>query len=212
MKKLIFTLMVSIALAPLAKAQNARFGFTGGGTLGYISLKTENGKNSTSTLFGFSAGAVADLPLSSKFSFQPSLEFLQKGGSQSGEGATSDIRLNNLELPLNFIYRAPGKDGHFVVGLGPSLSYSLSGKESDTYNGETSSGKIHFGSGDDELKPLEFCGNVLVGFEWKSGFFLQANYSMGLTSLFNDSQNPGSSEYWHNNFAGLRFGYFLGRK
>ena len=124
-------------------------------------------------------------------------------------GATSNIRFNDLELPLNFIYRAPGTGGHFVAGLGPTLAYALSGRETYKYNGETNSGKIDFGSGDDKLKPLEFGGNMLIGYEWKGGFFVQANYNMGFTSLLNYSQNSGTSNYWKNNYFGLRIGCFF---
>jgi hypothetical protein len=212
MKKLIFTLMILGMGISLASAQETRFGFTAGGTLGQIRTNTENGKHISDCLVGFSAGVVADFPLSKSFSFQPSLQFLQKGGSESAGDGSDHIRLNYLDMPLNFIYRAPGTGGHFIAGIGPDLSLGLSGTETLKYNGISMSDKINFGSGDNNLKTLEFCGNVLVGYEWKGGFFLQANFNMGFNSLFNDSANPNSTEYWKNNYYGLRLGYFFGGK
>jgi Outer membrane protein beta-barrel domain len=214
MKKMMIAVMVCISIIPFANAQNAKFGFTAGGTLGWMRNVTENGdKNTSSTVPGFSAGVVGDLPVGTKFSFQPALSFLQKGLSQSESGINFSMHLNYLEMPLNFIYKAPGKEGHFVVGLGPTLSYGLSGTTKVTDNGITDNGKVHFGSSMDDYKPFEFSGNVLIGYEWKAGFFIQANYNMGFSNLFHyDSQYPNDPESLKNSYVGLRFGYFLGQK
>jgi Outer membrane protein beta-barrel domain len=213
MKKLISTLLVYITLVPLVNAQTAKFGFTAGGTLAWQRNENENGvMNTSSTLLGFSVGVVGDIPVGSKFSFQPALSFLQKGQSNSAEEFSASLRLNYLELPLNFIYRAPGTNGHFIVGLGPTLSYGLSGTLSVTDNGVKSSGDVHFGNSQEDYKPFEFGADILAGYEWKSGFFMQAVYNMGFSNLFpSDPQYPNDPEYLKNSYVGLRFGYFLGR-
>lgn len=212
MKKLISTLLVCITLMPLVNAQKAKFGFTAGGTLAWQRNESETGVlNTSGTLAGFSAGVVGDIPVGSKFSFQPALSFLQKGQSNSVEGIDFSMRLNYLELPLNFIYRAPGTNGHFIIGLGPTFSYGLSGTVTVTDNGVKSSGDVHFGNSQEDYKPFEMGADILAGYEWKSGFFMQAVFNMGFSNLFpSDPQFPNDPEYLKNSYVGLKFGYFLG--
>jgi hypothetical protein len=201
-------------MLPLAKAQKAKFGFVAGGTLGWMRNESETGiKNTSGTLPGFNAGVIGDLPVGNKFSIQPSLSFLQKGQSNSGDGGDLTMRLNYLELPLNFIYRAPGKDGHLVVGLGPTLSYGLSGKATFKISGQESSSDVHFGNSQEDFKPFEMGANILAGYEWKHGFFMQLNYNMGFSNLFpSDPQFPNDPQYLKNSYVGLKIGYFLGQK
>src|SRR5579862_7535795 len=128
MKKMMITMLVCILILPFANAQKSKFGFTAGATFGWMRNENENGvKTVSGVLPAFSFGVVGDIPVGSKFSFQPALSFLQKGMANSDNGNSSTMRLNYLEMPLNFLYKAPGAKGHFVVGLGPSFSYGLSG-------------------------------------------------------------------------------------
>ena len=200
MKNFILTLLVLITLFPFAKAQKASFGVTAGTTFSQVRLSDNESKDNTNYLFGFSAGVTADLPLGKNFSFQPALQFLQKGGREKsdffGNDATITIRLNYLDLPLNFLYRAPGTNGHFVVGLGPSVSVGLSGKDKISSSDGTEEEDIHFGSGSDHLKAFELGGNILMGYEWKSGFSVQANYNHGLSNNSNDSDTKWKSAYF----------------
>jgi hypothetical protein len=214
MKKMMITMLVCISIIPFVHAQKDKFGFTAGATFGWMRNESETGEKTVSgVLPAFSFGVVGDLPVGSKFSFQPALSFLQKGQSNSDGGNSSTLRLNYLEMPLNFLYKAPGTKGHFVIGLGPAFSYGLSGTLSATYGGETASAHVHFGNSDEDYKAFEISGNVLAGYEWKSGFFFQVNYNMGFSNLFPyDSNYPNDSEYLKNSYVGIRLGYFLGQK
>ncbi|PWT74646.1 MAG: hypothetical protein C5B59_10605 [Bacteroidetes bacterium] len=112
---------------------------------------------------------------------------------------------------MNFLYRAPGTNGHFIVGLGPSIAYGLGGKAKIS-GGETGSNTIKFGSGaDDLLKPIEISGNILVGYEWNSGIFFQVNYNHSLNNIYNNynlaPSDPATN--WHNSYFGLHIGYFI---
>lgn len=214
MKKIMITMLVCISILPFANAQKSKFGFTAGGTFGWMRNEDENGlKTVSGVLPAFSFGVVGDIPVGSKFSFQPALSFLQKGMANSDNGNSSTMRLNYLELPLNFLYKAPGTKGHFVIGLGPSFSYGLSGTVSATYNGQSGSSNVHFGNSEEDFKAFEISGNILAGYEWKSGFFMQVNYNMGFSNLFPyDSQYPNDPEYLKNSYVGIKLGYFLGQK
>jgi hypothetical protein len=214
MKKLFSMLLVFSAILPAVKAQKATFGFTLGGTAGTLRIKSETGDASTtSSLVGFSAGVIADLPMGKSFIFQPALQFLQKGGSDDIMGGTLNVRFNDIELPLNFLYRTHGTDGHFVFGLGPTLAYGVGGNYTGKADGETSTAKIEYGSNPDQIKRFEFGGNLVAGYEWKSGFFFQALYNMGFSSHWNSQPSiPDDQESMKSNYVGLRIGYFFGGK
>lgn len=216
MKNLIFTGLTIIVLLPIANAQKIRWGFTAGATLGQISTKSDGNSNNTGWLFGPSVGVTADIPLSKNFSFQPSLQYLQKGGKETENSTdpatTTSIRLSYLELPMNFLYRAPGTKGHFIFGLGPSIAYGLGGKAKVSEGSESGSTSIKFGSGaDDLLKPFEISGNILAGYEWNNGIFFQIYYNHALNNIYNNYDlAPGEpSTKWNNSYFGVRIGYFL---
>ena len=208
MKKIIITTILGIAFMPAIMAQKTRFGVTAGAT-GANYRTTVDGATETSDLtFGFSAGVTADLPLSKSLYFQPALQFLSKGGKETETGFNSSLttHLYYLELPLNIVYKTRGQKGHFLIGLGPSLSYGLFGKVYADYNGITESGTLHFNS-QSGLKPFEFGANFLTGYEWKSGFAVEANYNMAFTNTFDDDLST-----FKNNYFGLRFIYFFKSK
>jgi len=211
MKKLFFTMFVCTMLIPFAHAQSPRFGFTVGGTLASYRTNVDDMSATSSSTLGFSVGAIADIPVGETFTFQPSLQFLQKGGEESHDigGTTykSTLHINYLELPLNFLYKTPGKEGNFVFGLGPCLAYGLGGTEKASGGGMDESTSIKFGTNEAFQNAFEFSGNIVAGYHWASGFLLQANYNIGFTNLW--SSDNGS---YKNNYFGLRVGYLFGGK
>jgi Outer membrane protein beta-barrel domain len=213
MKRIILSAFVfSFFITSTVHAQKARIGFSAGLTMAQVRTKVDNEKDNSKLRAGFSVGVMADLSLAEQFSFQPALNFLQKGGKENldfgGMTAKYTITLNYLELPLNFVYRSKGEKGHFIAGIGPSLAFGLSGKAKFSGNGQTDSEKIHFGSGDDDdAKPFEFGGNVLLGFESSKGILVTFNYNMGISNISTDSESK-----WKNSYFGLKLGYLLNHK
>src|SRR5215510_9966812 len=205
MKKL---LVVSITLFSLitVTAQNVRFGITAGAAIASQKFKSSGITISGDSKIGFTAGVLADMGISENFVFQPGLNFTQKGSKISSNGMTATQTLNYIELPLNFLYRAPAGSGSFFGGIGPVLGYGISGKaESD---GESED--IHFGnSDDDDYKPFEFSGNILAGYEFSNGFLVSVNYNHGLSNIINDG---GSDVSGKNTYIGIRLGYKFGAK
>jgi hypothetical protein len=129
---------------------------------------------------------------------------VQKGASVSSDGDKATVKLNYLEMPLNFVYNAPEKNGHFYAGAGPSLAYGISAKTKT--NGVEEKG--HFGSGpDDVAKPFEMGANVLAGYQFAGGLNITVNYNRGLNNISSD----GSTKE-HNYYIGLRIGYMLSGK
>jgi len=209
MKNLLLLLLSLVAICQLSNAQKMKWGITGGATYSQVRVSDNETKDHTNFTPGFSIGLTGDLALSEHFSLQPSLQYLQKGGEKSGYLFTTQtkitIKLNYLDLPVNFIYHTSGKTGHFIFGAGPSFSYALSGKEKFATDQEKDEENFHFGSSDTTLKRFDMGANVLAGYEWNSGIYLQANFNYGLSNITNTSDDK-----WKNSYFGLRIGYFFG--
>ena len=87
------------------------------------------------------------------FSVQPALLFSIRGGEIRNVDSTTNARLMNIELPINFLYLYK----HLMFGGGPNFSYGFNGKlktndsERDAYDPDESFERT--------LKRFEFGGN-----------------------------------------------------
>lgn len=77
---------------------------------------------------GFHLGFFGELPLGSKLSLIPELQFSQRGATADKTSLNPHTRLNinYLDLPVLLSYKAFGKLG---IDLGPTFSYKLSAKK-----------------------------------------------------------------------------------
>ena len=193
MKKIALTLITIIVITATISAQ-IHFGIKGGLNLASQSFTSSAGGASTSIRPGFHAGVLLDAPLSESISIQPNLLFSQKGAIFNGTyGFTATY--NYLELPVNVIYHINKK---FMIGAGPYLGYALSGTQSASQQ----SIDIVFGSG--QAKRLDFGLNALIGYEIIDGLVISANYSLGLTNIYDN----GDVTY-KNNVIGVSLTKFL---
>ena len=208
MKKII-TLFTLVAIAAqIAQAQKSSFGFTAGATLSKLTSKFEGTSLSTQSKIGFTAGIIGDIPISKDFSFMPALNFVQKGGKSKSESYGSTTNLNYIEIPLNFVYRTSGQSGHLFIGAGPSFAYGISGKTKANFQMEQMEEKVKFGSSiEDDFKPFEIGANILLGYQFKNGFNIAANYNTGLNNI-----SPQEGLKGHNNYFGLRLAIMQGGK
>ena len=208
MKKII-TLFTLVAIAAqIAQAQKSSFGFTAGATLSKLTSKFEGTSLSTQSKIGFTAGIIGDIPISKDFSFMPALNFVQKGGKSKSESFENTTNLNYIEIPLNFVYRTPGQSGHLFIGAGPSFAYGISGKTKANFQMEQMEEKVKFGSSiEDDFKPFEIGANILLGYQFKNGFNIAANYNTGLNNI-----SPQEGLKGHNNYFGLRLAIMQGGK
>lgn len=214
MKKTMLALVVLTTIMITSDAQ-VRFGVHAGIAVSNVDLKIDGDEESVDSRVGPTLGILADVPINENFVFQPALNFVQKGGNQeeSGGGITYKytIALSYLEVPMNFMYRSAGGSGSFFVGAGPVVSFGLSGKEKIKISGggmdEEEEEDLNFGDGDDELKPLELGGNIVVGYELSNGVFIAGNYSMGFSNLANVDTDNNS---WKNRYFGIKLGMRFG--
>lgn len=201
-----FTLVSMILLISVASEAQTNVGFTIGGTYSSVTAKLSGISISPKYKAGITAGLVLDASLSDNLSFQPSLNYVQKG-FKSEEAPVKDIlTYSYLELPLNFVYSTQKERG-FFIGAGPSIAYGLSGKEKYSDQQISENTKVKFGSGDDEVKPVDFGVNALAGYKFGNGFLLSVNYNLGLNNI----QNGNSSDVGtvKNKYFGIKIGYFF---
>src|SRR5215212_4143226 len=123
--KTITTLLTLMILVTSDLSAQTKIGLTGGVTFANVTIKSEGISVSPKMRTGFTAGLFTDCPLSSDFSFQPALNFVQKGFSTKDDAFSDKVSYNYVEVPLNFVYNSKG----FFIGAGPSMSFGLSGKE-----------------------------------------------------------------------------------
>ena len=196
-----------------AFSQDIRFGIQAGTAIASQKAKQSGISITSDSKVGFTVGVISDISIAESFTFQPSLNFTQKGSkfnvSDGSESMESSQTLNYIELPLNFLYHAPAGKGKFFAGLGPVVNYGISGTAKVKMGGESMSEDINFGSNEDEddYKPFEFSGNILAGYEFSNGVFVAANYNAGLSNIAvgGDSDNSLKNRYF-----GVKLGFKFG--
>jgi hypothetical protein len=199
------TLLIAMMIGSITASAQTNFGITAGAT--YANMKYNSGDLSVKNDYkmGFTAGIFADMAFSKNFSFQPALNFTQKGTKDEGDGYSDKITLSYLEVPLNFVYSFQPKQGLFI-GAGPSIAFGLSGKDKWEENGNSGSDDIKFGSGEDEVKVFELDANFMAGYKMKNGFLVSAGYNLGLTDISNYDDNIEKGSVKSNYFS-LKVGW-----
>ncbi|KAA5536396.1 PorT family protein [Taibaiella lutea] len=168
--------------------------------LSSLSIKDDNGNSQDiSGKMGAKAGLYFNIPISNGFFIQPGILYSMKGGQETttlsilGVTASSKttISLNYLEIPLNLGYDFDmGNLGGIFVTVGPYLGYGLSGKTKGTLKitgmpDETTEEDINFGSGEDEIKALDYGLNFGAGYRTPFGIYGRIQYGLGLANLSN---------------------------
>ncbi|MFT3747669.1 MAG: porin family protein [Agriterribacter sp.] len=207
----VFFIVVYCTLSATVFCQKTSFGITGGVSLANMRIKAESIAVSADSKIGFTAGIFVNVALSENFSFQPALNYVQKGAKSEIKDMNyeSKLMLNYIELPLNFLYKPEMQKLRFFVGAGPSIAYALSGKEKEKDNGVNTTYTYKFGNNPDEhdLRALDFGANFLTGIETPGGFLIALNYNMGLSNLLpGGSSDDGTIK---SNYFGFKVGYKL---
>ena len=209
MKKLLFFIIVLISINTYA--QNIRIGFTTGVTIANYKSKVDGKTESATAKAGLTAGVLVDIPVAKHFSFQPAVNFVQKGTKDEQSYGTltqkGSININYLEMPLNFLYNSRSKTGNFFVGAGPSVAIAISGKAKYDDGTTKASENLKFGTSDDSfMKPFDLGANFMAGFSLNNGVMFSLNYNAGLNNLF----PKGSDDGWlRSNYFGIKLGYML---
>jgi hypothetical protein len=223
MKKRLFTMILIFTLTgSMAFAQGTGVSKTSFAVLGGVNLQNLNGKDMSGNklendmLIGFHAGVNIQLPVAPEFYFQPGLMFSTKGAKNTEGVLTNTYKLSYVELPLNFVYKAPVGSGYFMLGFGPYVAYGIGGKAIYEGGAATIENDIEFKkeveSGDPfttvYVKPFDAGANLFFGYELPAGLFLQLNTQLGLLDI-----NPEDSRITGDNKSILKntgYGLSLG--
>jgi hypothetical protein len=215
MKKTIITLTTGILFMYVAYAQNTRIGFTAGAAFANYKAKVDGESDQAKSKTGITAGILVDIPLSEHFSFQPAVNFVQKGtkDEETFGGVTEKIQLtvNSIEVPLNFLYNAPGNTGNFFIGAGPSLAFAISGKWKFEDGTNSLTEDVEFGNdeNEDDMKGLDLGANFITGYRFPNGLLLSVNYNMGLSNLVPGGSDDGTLK---SSYFGIKLGWLLNGK
>lgn len=213
-----FIITVIIFSVHFLSAQKHSIGITAGGTLSNMRSKVDGRSVTIDSKFGFTAGIIADIELATNLSFQPQLNFTQKGSKEkdefNGDKETLTLNLNYLELPLNIIYKIPTGRNQFFIGGGPSISMGTGGKfiyKSSAHPEENDKNDVNFGNNEEEDDFKSFDGgiNITGGVYINKKFMVALNYYQGFSNLF---IKPVENESLRNRYFGLRFGFLLHSK
>jgi len=212
MKKLLPVALIIISVN--AHAQKMRFGFTSGISVANYKAKLGDESKSGNAKAGFTAGLLLDLPVGKHFSFQPAVNFVQKGmkDEQTFFNTTEKVKLttNYIELPLNFLYNSRGKIGNFFIGTGPSIAVAISGKYKYSDGTNSANENIKFGSGDDDMmKPVDLGINFLTGFSLNNGLMFAVNFNAGMNNLAAQNSDDASLR---SHYVGIKLGYLLNNR
>jgi Outer membrane protein beta-barrel domain len=210
-----FALMVSSAMGQ----EKTTIGFLGGVNFQNLNGKDLDGKKlENKMIVGYHIGLNVQIPLAPEFYLQPGLQLSTKGAQDTDGDFTSTYKLSYIELPINFLYKAALGDGHMLLGFGPYVAYAIGGKAKFEGPSTSQENDIKFqsevGSGDplDEvyLKPLDFGGNILFGYEFAGGLFMQLNAQLGMANISPDyAIFPNSEAILKNTGFGISLGYRL---
>jgi len=213
MKKTFSILAVFLfALHIAGFSQSSRVGLTGGFTISDIMGNQNQMNHDIKT--GYTVGLLVNTPLSGKFSFQPSLNYVQKGNVlkiDANNRITNALRY--VELPLNFIYSTNGADGGFFVGLGPTVSFNVPSKRvtENKNTGKKTSTDIIFGeTAAADFRGIDYGANALLGYRLPGGFFTQVYYNQGIRNLV--TGEVIGDKKMRNSCFGIQIGFLFNNK
>lgn len=221
-KTLTILLLAAGVVCNNAKAQ-VRFAPEAGINLSKVNYTADAGlfgpgvtfSTSTSMAIGLKVGVVADLGLSDHFSIQPGIFYSMKNGKTTYDvnagiinvSAEQTTKLNYIDIPVMALYKFDVGPGKLFAGIGPNVGIGIGGKREFSVLGIDSSADVKFGSDSDQVKRIDFGGNVNVGYELPMGLYLRLSYNMGFVNLSNIP-----AETYKNMGFGVSVGYMFGNK
>lgn len=166
-------LSVAVLLMIAPAAAKITYGVRVGGAYSSLVQKVA-GESVSGARFGFSVGALGEIPLKGRWSIRPEIAFANQGGAYYSGPDKDGMALHNkcwyysLQVPVNVAYTFVFTDVSLSVFAGPAFDWSLFGK----MKSREIDPDIHFGvSEEKDLKPCDLGVNVGLGVEYSNFFF-----------------------------------------
>ena len=185
-------LLLSVSFANAQEKSKVSLGILGGLNFQNLNGKDVGGdKLENDMLLGFHGGVNVQIPIAPEFYFQPGIMYSSKGAKNTSGSIKSTTKLNYIEVPLDFVYKASLGKGFFMLGFGPYVSYGMSGNVKTVSGSVTLNRDVKFKSvvetGDNILVPyykaFDAGANIFVGYEMASGLFLQLDTEFGMLNI-----------------------------
>ena len=197
----------------------------GGTTFGLragVNFQNINGKDAgdaelkNSLITGFHGGVNAEIPVGTGSYLQPGVLFSKKGTELKNTG--EKVKLNYIEVPVNFIYKPALGKGSVILGFGPYVGFGIGGKVERGGNNDT---EINFTKSVNatpsltagNFKSFDAGGNLLAGYQFANGVSFQLNTQLGMVNINPEHQNATNDQTrWRNTGFGVSLGYRLGAR
>ena len=179
---------------------------------------SEDVKNDLSPRTSLQMGLAFDLGVTSSFSIQPELLYVQKGNKEvksvkvlNVTTTTTDyLKMNYLEIPVLAKIKFGNDQTEFYITTGPSLGVAISGEQkrvvASSLIPSSTSEKIQFGTGDDALfKRFDLGWQLGIG-AVLHGFTIDVRYGSSVITIFNDPDNDLDLKAY-NRALGITVGY-----
>ncbi len=222
MKKTIFILSAFVLCMNISGfSQKSRVGMTSGLSTSTLCRTIGGVKKDVNYRVGYVGGLQLEVPLGKKqkFSFQPDLTYIQKGGSINPVAPATDklnIALRYAQLAPNFVYNCKVKltNGFFYFGAGPYIGFNLPSKKiTVSATGEKIETDVSFGNAvANDVKGIDYGGNCIIGYRTKYGLFVSANHIFGLRNLVPDAilaLPVSANDKTRNHGFAVRLGYYF---
>lgn len=213
-RKLYLVIVLAIMVNSVAWSQ-VSFGVRAGVNLQNLNGKDFDGeKLENDLIFGFHAGVDVEIPVAPDFSFQPGVLFSTKGASVDED----KINLGYIEVPLHFLYKPMLGSGRLIIGLGPYVSYGVTGKikqdegsdiDIKFKNNLTDEDLLNEFEGEFfHLKGFDAGADIVAGYQLESNLYIQLNAQLGLLDIYPDYPDDEDDETVIKNTGfGLSVGY-----
>ncbi len=172
----------------MAQTEKVKLGVKAGLNISNLTFDENELKSSDKT--GFTAGLMAEIPLTKSFSVQPELLFSQQGMKLSysdpevqNSHYKSTIALNYLNIPIMLkYYVAKG----FSLQAGPQVGILLkaNNKYQDNFLGYDNHDKMDL---KDYSNGVDASVNFGLGYQFQNKFYADVRYNMSYTDVFKDA-------------------------
>jgi hypothetical protein len=221
MKMKFFSFCVGAFLwtATSVNAQESSAQLRAGVNMANISVTDDGKVDDANMLTSFHVGVIGDIPLVGEvFSFQPGILFTGKGSkTQTGDASSLNYKKETfnpyyIEVPANFVFKAPMGATKFFVGAGPYLGVGVAGKtklegkiggfaingerDIEFSNDDPTTMNNEEGAGFAVVKRFDYGLNGTAGIEGKT-VVLGVNYGLGLAKVPSGSNSSANNNNKH---------------
>lgn len=197
MKNLYIIAVIAVFSFTSVNAQDVKFGVKAGVNFASITGDdTENFDMRTS----YHVGAVVEIGISERFSFQPELLYSAQGTKAKEGEVEIAFKLDYLNLPLIVkYYLAEG----FSLEVGPYVGLLMSAKIEAEGPGGSVDQDIK-----DSLNDIDFGFNTGIAYKLENGLSFGARYNLGLFNINDDEESSDNSKNY-NGVIQVSVGYFF---